>query len=185
MIENDFLEQWQQWLKDHQWFMEDGEEFSQPPLEVLAFGVKPIRLSRLPLFGRGYAVVALTRHPIDLKSDEIGLKSWVERLSKAINGRILPWKTWRPGAVLMIAVQLTPEPIKGEEEERFKKVLGHWTGTRVVPAGIVRVNLGQMAMSSLMADGLTRDLPELAKLIDTWSNQFQRFVPMWSETENI
>jgi hypothetical protein len=62
-------------------------------------------------------------------------------------------------------------------------VLGQWTGTRVVPAGIVRINLGQAAMASMLAEGLPRDLPEIASLIDDWGSDFRRFVPLWHETE--
>lgn len=185
MLEDDFLSEWNKWLKANQWQAMEGEEFTSPALDVLAYGAKQIRLSRLPLFGRGLAVIALTRQPVDLKSDANGLKEWTERLARAVNGLFPPWKSLRPGAVLLIAVQLTPEPIRGEDEERFKPVLGHWTGSRVVPAGILRINLGQGAMASVLAEGLPRDLPELGQLVDTWASQFQRFLPMWSETETL
>jgi hypothetical protein len=104
-------------------------------------------------------------------------------LAKAANGRFPPWKDKRPGAILLIAVQLTPEPIKDSDEERLKSVLGHWTGTRVVPASLVRINLGQGAMASILAEGLPRDLPEIGRLLDGWSASFPRFVPMWNDSE--
>lgn len=185
MLEDEFLTDWNKWLKANNWQALEGEEFQEPSLDILAYGAKPIRLSRVPLFGRGMAVIAVSRHPQDLKSDVAGLKTWSERLAKAVNGQFPPWKSGRPGAILLIAVQLSPEPMRGEDEERFKPVLGHWTGTRVVPAGIVRINLGQGAMASILAEGLPRDLPEVGQLVDSWSNQFQRFVPMWSETEHL
>lgn len=185
MLESDFLENWQAWLQENQWQHDPGEEFQEPPLDILGYGVKRIRLSRLPLFGHGLAVIAISRHPVDLNSDPNGLKQWVDRLARAVNGQFPPWKIRRPGAVLLIAVQLTPEPIRGEDEERLKPVLGHWTGTRVVPAALVRLNLGQNAMASILADGLPRDLPEIGGLIDAWADQFQRFVPLWSATEAI
>jgi hypothetical protein len=185
MLQDDLINDWNSWLKSSQWQAHEGEEFRDPPLDVLAYGVKAIRLSYVPVFGRGLAVVAMSRHPIDLKSDTAGLKLWIERLAKAVNGLVPPWKSFRPGAVLLIAVQLTPEPINGSDEDQIKPVLGHWTGTRVVPAGIVRINLGQNAMSSVLAEGLPRDLPEIGQLVDQWSSHFQRFVPMWSETEDF
>jgi hypothetical protein len=185
MPEDDFLSDLSAWAKANLWQPLEGETFSQPPLEVLTYAAKPIRLSRLPLFGRGLAVLAVTRHPVDLKSDTQGLKSWAQRLAKAVNGQYPPWKKLRPGAVLLIAVQLTPEPIRGEDEEKYKPVLGLWTGTRVVPAGILRINLGQQAMASVLAEGLPRDLPEVGNLVDNWGMKFSRFLPMWSETENL
>ena len=185
MQEEEFLNGFSQWAKENLWQLLEGETFSQPPLDVLAYAAKPIRLSRLPLFGRGLAVVAITRHPVDLMSDTVGLKIWVQRLAKAVNGQYPPWKKLRPGAILLIAVQLTPEPIRGEDEDKFKPVLGFWTGSRVVPAGVSRMNLGQGAMASVLAEGLPRDLPEVGQLIDSWGLEFSRFVPMWSATENI
>lgn len=184
MLEPDLLEEFRAWLTDNSWQYDEGEEFHQPPLDLLALGVKRIRLSRVPLFGRGLAVVAICRHPQDLRSDSTGLKQWADRLAQAVNGRFPPWKIRRPGAILLIAVQLTPEPITAADEDRLKTVLGHWTRTRVIPAALVRINLGQMAFSSILADGLTQSLPEIGSLVDTWASQFQRFVPLWSETED-
>jgi hypothetical protein len=183
MTEEDFLEDWNVWLKANDWSPDPGETYAEPPLEVLAYASRPIRLSRLPVFGRGLAVIAVSRHPIDLMSDSSGLRMWVERVGKAVNGLHPPWKSRRPGAILLTAIQLTPEPIRSEDEERFKPVLGHWTGTRVVPAAIVRINLGQHAMASMMAEGLPRDMPELGELIDSWASVFHRFVPLWNESE--
>ncbi|MBI1322723.1 hypothetical protein GC170_06010 [bacterium] len=185
MTEDDFLSTWSTWQKAHSWSPDPGEVYAEPPLEILGYATKPVRLSRVPVFGRGLAVVAITRHPVDLMSDAVGLQAWVERIGKAVNGLHPPWKSRRPGAVLLTAVQLTPEPIRGEDEERFKAALGHWTGTRVVPAAIVRINLGQHAMASMMAEGLPRDMPELGELIDIWAGDFHRFVPMWNDTEAL
>ncbi|MCY2934561.1 MAG: hypothetical protein WCJ40_06885 [Planctomycetota bacterium] len=183
MLEDDFLEGWQKWLGEQGWQHDEGEEFRDPALDILGYGVKRIRLNRIPWFGRGLAVIAICRHPFDLRSDATGLRQWSDRLARAVNGRFPPWKIRRPGAILLIAVQLTPEPIRDEDEERLKSVLGHWTGTRVVPAAAVRINLGQGAMASILAEGLPRDLPEIGQLLDTWAAKFQRFVPMWNESE--
>ncbi|MFM7131715.1 MAG: hypothetical protein ACKO0V_20385 [bacterium] len=185
MYEDEFLESWNVWAKANDWPPLEGEEFASPPLDILAYASRPIRLSRLPLFGRGLAVLAITRHPADLRSDTAGIKAWADRLARAVNGQFPPWKRVRPGAILLIAVQLTPEPIRGEDEDRFKPVLGQWTGTRVVPSGIIRINLGQQAMASVLAEGLPRDLPEIARLVDDWSTRFSRFVPMWAESEKF
>lgn len=185
MQEDDFLDALKLWVKSSEWQPLEGEEFASPPLDILTYAAKPVRLSRLPLFGRGMAVVAITRHPTDLRSVTPGLKAWVGRLAHAVNGQFPPWKRIRPGAILLIAVQLTPEPIRGEDEDHFKPVLGQWTGTRVVPAGIIRINLGQRAMASVLADGLPRDLPEIGRLVDDWASHFNRFVPMWAETESL
>ena len=183
MLEEDLLENWQNWLGEQGWTYEEGEEYREPALDILGLGMKKIRLSRIPLFGRGLAVVAICRHPFDLRSDSEGLKQWIERLARAVNGRFPPWKMKRPGAILLIAVQLTPEPIQDVDEERLKSVLGQWTGTRVVPASVVRINLGQGAMASILAEGLPRDLPEIGQLLDNWAGRFQRFVPMWNDSE--
>jgi hypothetical protein len=49
----------------------------------------------------------------------------------------------------------------------------------------LRINLGQQAMASVLAEGLPRDLPEVGNLVDNWGMKFSRFLPMWSETENL
>ena len=55
MLEDDFLENWQKWLEEQGWKHEEGEEYRDPALDILGMGVKNIRLSRIPLFGRGLA----------------------------------------------------------------------------------------------------------------------------------
>ena len=45
---------------------EDGEEFREPPLDVLRYYRRPVRLHWLPLLGRAQSVVAVARQPADV-----------------------------------------------------------------------------------------------------------------------
>ena len=48
---------------------EDGEEFRTPPLDVLRYYRRAVRLHAIPWLGRAWSVVAVVRQPMD-----VGLK---------------------------------------------------------------------------------------------------------------
>ena len=46
--------------------IEDGEEFREPPLDVVRYHVRVAKLGRLPVLARVRSVVAIVRQPADM-----------------------------------------------------------------------------------------------------------------------
>jgi hypothetical protein len=163
---------------------EDGEEFRQPPLDVLRYYCRPVRLHWLPMIGRARALVAVVRQPVDvgLTGSSTDYRAFLARLAMAVNGRFPPSHAAGWGSIGLTAVVLTPEPIAAEDDALMKVALQASTRSRVVPLGLVRVNLGQEAMSFQLAgvsDGL---FPEPAAIADALTLKFRRFVPLFDGT---
>jgi hypothetical protein len=74
---------------------ERGEEFRTPPLEILRYYLRPVRLSWLPFLGRASSVVAVVRQPVDVGFRPEDYRRFLTRLAMAVNGRFPPWSwTW-------------------------------------------------------------------------------------------
>ena len=103
---------------------EDGEEFRQPPLDVLRYHRRPVRLHAIPWLGRAWSVVAVVRQPIDvgLKIGE-GYAPLLVRLARAVESRFPPGRDGRFGAIGLTALVLTPEPIGPDEDGVLQKAL--------------------------------------------------------------
>jgi len=101
----------------------------------------------------------------------------------AVNGRFPPSRRLGLGGVGLTVVVLTPEPIAAEDDEVLKAALGGATGrSRVVPLGLIRINLGQEAMSFQIAQGPDDLFPEPVALADALTVKFRRFVPLFDGT---
>ncbi len=70
---------------------EDGEEFRQPPLDVLRYHRRPVRLGWVPWFGWGLSVLAVVRQPVDIGLSAADYRKFLTRLAMAANGRFPPW----------------------------------------------------------------------------------------------
>src|SRR5262245_19839509 len=162
---------------------EEGEEFLRPPLDVLRYNRRGVRLNRVPWLGRGLSVVAVARQPVDLGLSAAGYRTLLTRLAMAVNGRFPPWGFGRhpKGLALgLTAVVLTPEPIGPDDDAILRAVV---TGRplprqRAVPLGVIRVNLGQEAMSFALASGPAGVFTEPVALADALTSHFRRFVPL-------
>jgi len=164
---------------------EAGEEFREPPLDILRYYWRPVRLHWLPLIGRARGVVAVARQPVDVGVSglAVGYKSFLARLAMAANGRFPPSRRLGLGGVGLTAVVLTPEPIAAEDDEVLKAALGRAPRrSRVVPLGLIRLNLGQEAMSFQIAQGPDDLFPEPVALADALTPRFRRFVPLFDGT---
>ena len=151
----------------------EGEEFRDPPLDILTYHQRIARLNFLPVVGRLHAVVAVVRQPIDLGLG--GTAELLGRLSRAVHGR---FPVRRGATVGLSTIVLTPEPIGPAEDAALADVLSKARRSRVVTLGLFRLNLGQEAMSMALrpaADGLS---PEPETLADTLVGRFRRFVPL-------
>jgi hypothetical protein len=179
--------------------VEDGEEFRAPPLDVLRYYRRPVRLHGVPLLGRASSVVAVVRQPLDTSFRPDDYHTFLARLAMAVNGRFPPWSwSWpwprasgrgghRPtstgGLVIgLTALILTPEPIGPEDDATLGQVLGtlnvRRTRTRVVPMGVLRVNLGQEALAFALAPGPDGLFAEPEAVADALSLHLRRFVSL-------
>ena len=158
---------------------EDGEEFRTPPLDVLRYHRRGVRLHAIPGLGRAWSVVAMARQPMD-----VGLKigagyaTLMDRLARAAASRFPPGRDGRWGALGLTAMILTPEPIGPDEDAALQKVLTPMPRTRVVPLGLIRVNLGQEAMSLALTRPPGDLFPEPEVLADALTPKLRRFVPL-------
>ncbi len=186
LLEDPFLDLIDSLLKPLGHREEDGEEFREPPLDVLRYYRKPVRLHWLPLIGRAQAVVAVARQPVDVGLTSSGsakdYRAFLARLAMAVNGRFPPGSSLGWGSIGLTVVALTPEPIAAEDDALMKAALEAPTRSRVVPLGLVRVNLGQEAMAFQLAGSPDGLFPEPVAIADALTLQFRRFVPLFDGT---
>ena len=67
---------------------EEGEEYREPPLDVLRYYRRPVKLHWLPMVGRAHAVVAVVRQPVDVGIADY--KPFLARVAMAVSGRFPP-----------------------------------------------------------------------------------------------
>ena len=87
MLDSEFLTLCESSLRPLGVRPDDGEEFRMPPLDVLRYFFRPVRLSRIPLLGRGLSVVAVVRQPVDLARSVEGNTELIRRVATAVAGR--------------------------------------------------------------------------------------------------
>jgi hypothetical protein len=177
MTEAEFFEIVHPALRELGTVPEEGEEYRDPPLDVLRYTRRSVRLNAIPWLGRGLSVVAVVRQPIDIGFTEAGYRQLLTRLTLAANTRFPPW-SWARGPVMgLTALVLTPEPIGPHDDRSLAAVLAGPKRTRAVPLGLIRVNLGQEAMSFALVSGPDELFREPAQLADALAMRLRRFVP--------
>jgi hypothetical protein len=179
MVEDRFIELIEPVLRELGSVREAGEAFREPPLDVLGYYPRRVRLSRIPLFGRALGVVMVARQPVDVDGTAAGHGRLLTRLAMATNGRFSPWQGLVVG---LTAVILTPEPIAPGDDAMLRQVLD---GTklrrmRVVPFGLLRVNLGQEAIAMAINSSPDGLFPEPGRLADVLCESLRRYVPLVS-----
>ncbi len=153
-----------------------GEEFRQPPLDVLRYYRRSVRIGRIPLLGSAQSVVLLARQPVDIDGTQASYVRFLTRLAMAVNGRFPPWRGLTIG---LNALVLTPEPIAPGDDDMLRAVLGiKLRRMRVVPLGIYRINLGQEAMALAMHTDPSGAFTEGGILAELLCERFRRFVPL-------
>jgi hypothetical protein len=162
-------------LRDLGSLVGEGEEFRQPPLDVVRYYDRAVKLSVVPLLGRARSVVALVRHPADIDDTIAGYERLLTRLGMAVNGRFPPWR----GLVIgLTAITMTPAPIQPADDGMLRDVLGlKLRRMRVVPFGLVRINLGQEAIALAIKSSPDELFAEPLRLADVLTQNFRRYVP--------
>jgi len=156
--------------------LEPGEELQEPALDVLRYYRRPVRWNAVPLLGRALSVVAVVRQPMDLELSENGYNQLLTRLAMAASGRFPPWKGLTIGLTGLV---LTPEPIGPGDDAVLARVLDRSLRRfRVVPFGMLRLNLGQEAISFALKASPDQLFPEPMRLADALSEHLRRFVPL-------
>ena len=158
---------------------EDGEEFRDPPLDVLRYHRRPVKLHAIPWLGRAWSVVAVVRQPMDLGlTIGGGYGRLLSRLARAAEARFRPGRDGRWGTIGLTALILTPEPIGPDDDATLQKALAPPPRTRVVPLGLIRANLGQEAMALALTRPPGGLFPEAEALADALTTKLRRFVPL-------
>jgi hypothetical protein len=157
---------------------DEGEEYREPPLDVLRYHRRPVRLSRVPWFGRALSVVAVVRQPLDIVGVTTpGLRQLLTRLAMAVNSRYPPWLAPRAAVIGLTTLVLTSEPIAPGDDALLGTGLTRLPRLRVVPFGLIRVNLGQEALAMALTSDPDRLFPESAAMADALIPHLGRFVP--------
>lgn len=153
---------------------EAGESFLQPALDVIAYYPRRVRLSWVPFVGRALGLVAVLRQPADIEGTAGGYQRLLTRLAMAANGRFPPWQ----GVVIgLTAVVLTPEPIAPGDDAVLRQALEtKLRKMRVVPFGLVRVNLGQEALALALSASPDDLFPEPVRLGEVLCEHLKRYV---------
>ncbi|GAC1471150.1 MAG: hypothetical protein NVSMB9_16980 [Isosphaeraceae bacterium] len=170
-------------LRDAGLVLEDGEEFRVPPLDVLRYYRRSVKLHWFPFFGRGLSVVAVSRQPVDIHFTSADQRRFLTRLAMAVNGRFPPWgKGSHPKALslALTALVLTPEPIGPGDDSVLQDIISGrpLPRQRAVPLGMLRVNLGQEALAYALASGPEGIFHEPASLVDALTPHLRRFLPL-------
>jgi hypothetical protein len=176
MIEDRFIELIEPVLRELGSVREAGESFPEPPLEVLGYYPRRVRLSWVPFFGRALSVVMIARQPVDVEGTRASYQRLLTRLAMAVNGRFSP----RQGLVVgLTGVVLTSEPIAPGDDAMLRQVLdAKLRRMRVVPFGLLRVNLGQEAVALAINSGPDNLFPEPGRLADLLCEHLRRYVPL-------
>lgn len=176
----EFLKALDDVLAREQMAVQPGEEFTSPPLDVLRYYARPVRLSRWPIVGRGMSVAAVVQQPND--TPQLGGQAiLMQRIAAAVHGRFPPWPRGHGLSLALSAIVCTTEPIRPDDDDGQRlRALGPAgsTRSRVVPLALFRVNLGQEAMTMAMAGGPGDLFPELDPLTEYLTGRFQRFLPL-------
>jgi hypothetical protein len=176
MVEDRFIELIEPVLRELGSVREAGESFREPPLEVLGYYPRRVRLSRVPFFGRALGMVMVARQPVDVEGTQAGYHRLLTRLAMAANGRFPPWQGLVVG---LTAVVLTPEPIATGDDAMLRRVVDtKLRRMRVVPFGLLRVNLGQEALALAINSSPDGLFPEPVRLADVLCEHLRRYVPL-------
>jgi hypothetical protein len=155
--------------------LEAGEDFRQPPLDILRYYRRSVRWNVVPLLGWAQSVVAVVRQPVDIDFSDAGYHQLLTRVASATSGRFPPHK----GLVIgLTGLVLTPEPIGPGDDAVLTSVLGRSLRRfRVVPFGLIRVNLGQEAFAFALRASPDQLFPEPLQLAEALCEHLRRYLP--------
>lgn len=178
MTEDDFRDWLDSLLRPLEFVVENGAESQNPKIDILGYYVRRIRISPIPILGRGLSVVAVCRTPEDVSRAANGCYSIIERLGIVANSQFPPIRKGRGLTVGITAIVLTDSPITASDDTVLAEALNPVPKTRVVPLGIIRVNLEQEAVGFALKRGPEGLFPETDVLTTAFTERFRRFLPL-------
>jgi hypothetical protein len=155
---------------------EAGTASLEPPLEILRFYHRPVRLHWLPFLGRALSVVAVVREPAKLPFSADQYRKLLRRVAQAANGRFPPWGRQGGLSIGLTTLTFAAQPIGPQDDATLQQALRLPARTRTVPLGLIRVNLDQEAMAFALASGPEGLFPEPVALADALTQHCRRFV---------
>jgi hypothetical protein len=156
--------------------LEAGEDFREPPLEVLRYHHRSVKWNAIPILGRAVSVTAVVRQPFDIGLSDANYAKLMTRIAAVASRRFPPWQGLVIGLTVLV---LTPEPIGPSDDAVLARVLDTpLRKYRVVPFGLFRLNLGQEAISFALKESPDRLFSEAELLADTLSEHLRRYVPL-------
>jgi hypothetical protein len=175
MLEDRFIDLIEPVLREIGSVREAGETFREPPLDVIGYYPRKVRLSWVPVLNKGLGVLVVARQPVDIDGTRMGYQRLLTRLAMAANGRFPPWQ----GLVIgLTAIVLTPDPIAPSDDTMLRQVLDtKLRRMRVVPFGMMRVNIGQETLALAINSSPEGLFPEPARVADLLCEHMRRFVP--------
>ena len=165
-------------MRDLGCVFEPGNEQQSPPLEVLGYYVRRVRLSWLPILGQGLGVVAVCRMPSDLSGSVAAYRPLISRISELVNSRFPPIRKGRGITLGLTTIVLTDDTISTDEDSRLAHVLEPVLRTRVVPLAIFVVNIEQDTFASSLKRGPEGLFPEPEAIADNLASKFRRYLPL-------
>jgi hypothetical protein len=102
-----------------------GDRYEDPELDVLLYLKRSLRLSGLPVIGRGLGIIGLIREPSDLQVETFeGASRIMTRATRAISTRFPPIRNGHGLAILSCLLITTSRPIAPHTETHLETLLG-------------------------------------------------------------
>ena len=132
--------------------------------------------SRIPFFGQAQSVVLVARQPVDIEGNPSGLRTLAD---PAGHGRQRPLSSLAGAGHRPDRAGPDPRADRAGDDAMLREVLGiKLRRMRVVPFGLIRINLGQEAMALAHQASPGRPLHRARPLADALCERFRRFVPL-------
>jgi hypothetical protein len=157
-----------------------GDRYEDPELDVLLYLKRSLRLSGLPVIGRGLGIIGLIREPSDLQVETFeGASRIMTRATRAISTRFPPIRNGHGLAILSCLLITTSRPIAPHTETHLETLLDRQSKTqRAVVLGCFVVNPEQLVMAQAVRRASGFDYPEPVLLADALAPRFRRYVPL-------
>jgi hypothetical protein len=154
-----------------------GEEFPTPELDILRYDVRRVRLSWVPVVGRGLSVMAVVREPGDLRCEVPGCLALADRVGKALNNRFALVGRYGGLAIGLTTIVLARGPLQPADEGMLEAALPRVPRGRATHLGWFRIDLEREAMAVALRPGPAGVFPETALLSDALGARLGRFLP--------
>lgn len=152
-----------------------GYEYTEPVLSELAVFSRGVRLSRVPILGRGLSVVSLIALPDEAALTAEALAEWYRRSGRAVCHRFPPY---RGASVGLTTVLVGTTPVRPDDDRRLADVLQAASEARVVALGLFLLDLDSAQMAGALRRGPDGLYPEPEAVHDALVEDFGRFLPL-------